>query len=96
MKKDYYVKIKKKQIRKKLRSESGRRKSPVFFVPKVIRQKFAFLEVSSIIKIETKKREYKKQKCKRSCRGSNPQFSFIGATLLLNFRPFFVWQDRWL
>lgn len=30
MKKDYYVKIKKKQIRKKLRSESGRRKSPVF------------------------------------------------------------------
>lgn len=56
MKKDYYVKIKKKQIRKKLRSESGRRKSPVFFVPKVIRQKFAFVKVTSIIKAETKKR----------------------------------------
>lgn len=34
MKKDYYVKIKKKQIRKKLRSESGRRKSPVFLCQK--------------------------------------------------------------
>lgn len=64
MKKDYYVKIKKKQIRKKLRSESGRRESPVFFVPKVIRQKFAFLEVSSIIKIETKKENTKSRNAK--------------------------------
>ena len=31
---------------------------------------------------------------KRSCRGSNPQFSFLGIKPLLYIRPFFVWQDR--
>lgn len=38
----------------------------------------------------------RKAKSKRSCRGSNPQFSFPGVKPLLHIRPFFVWQDRQL
>lgn len=94
MKKSYCLKIKKKRSQKKLRKKSGRRESPVFCI-KIIRQKFAFLKISSILKTETEKRT-QKAKSKRSCRGPNPQFSFMGNTPLQNICPFFVWQDRWL
>lgn len=95
MKKDYYVKIKKKQIRKKLRSESGRRKSPVFFVPKVIRQKFAFLKISSILKTETEKRT-RKAEMQKELQRSKSSVLIHWRYAFTKFRPFFVCQDRWL
>lgn len=84
MKKSYCLKIKRKKSQKKLHKKSGRRESPVFCT-KNNSAKICICESLEYNKGRNKKREYKKQKCKRSCRGSNPQFSFIGNTPLLNF-----------
>lgn len=58
MKKSYCLKKIRKKSQKKLRRKSGRRESPVFLY-KIIRQKFAFLKISSILKTETEKRTRK-------------------------------------
>lgn len=68
MKKNYCLKKRKKKSQKKLRKKSGRRESPVFCI-KIIRQKFAFLKISSILKTETEKRTRKAKSKKQKAKG---------------------------
>ena len=86
MKKSFSVKNREK-FQKKQRSFKQEAKAFCFFNSAKICV-LNFLEYNKDI---TKTR---KAKSKRSCRGSNPRFSFHGVKPLLHIRPFFVWQDR--